>query len=927
MTATLGINEIRQRAAKFVVEWGDAKEEDSEAKPFWIALLAVYGISPRRIVTFEAKIKRKKSGTGKIDVFIPGLLLVEHKSRGLDLDIAWEQAKGYVADIKDDRDLPRWVIVSDFARFWVYDMEYKEDETPIIKFDIKELPEKAEYLSFLAGYEASPVNPGLPVDQLAATKLGLLHDQLLMSGYGGHNLERLLVRLLFCMFAEDSGVFPEKKQFQKYLKNSTREDGSDLGANLQILFQILDQLETSRQKGLTEELQVFPYVNGGLFQETLSIAVFTKQMRNTLLDCCALDWAKISPAIFGALFQAAMDPLSRRNLGAHYTSEKNVLKALEPLFINELWKKFKAINGHPKKLENLHNEIANIEILDPACGCGNFLIVAYSALRTLELEILKAIYKDKAVQIKLDIRDILKIDLRKFHGIEIEEWPARIAEVAMWLVDHQLNLRLSELGHALVRLPLDRGAHIVNGNALTGDWASIVKPSELTYIIGNPPFSGAMVMGDKQRTDAEVVFSDLPGSGVLDFVSCWYWKAAKFIQGTNIKVAFVSTNSIVQGEQVALLWKPLVERYRANIKFAHRTFKWMNEARGKAAVHVVIIGFDVTNPAPGPIWNYIDPAGEGQAILASNINPYLIDAPTVFVTNRDKPICKVSPMRFGSMPRDGGHLILDSGERKAIIKEYPEAKRYIREYLGTEEFLNGGTRYCLWLVGIDPSELKAIPPILERVRKVKAFREASKAEATRRYASIPTLFCQNAHPDGSYLFVPGVSSERREYVPIGFMDSSVITSNSAFVVPNATHYEFGVLSSVMHMAWMRTVCGRLESRYRYSKDVVYNNFPWPKDPSEKEKTVIAEIAKAIIAERARHKTTLSDLYDPDLMPPALVKVHKALDIHIDRLYRVKPFTTEEERVSYLFNEYTDLIADAEEPKLPKLEIKKRKGRL
>lgn len=771
----LSWNEIRDRAITFSKEWADESQEDAEAKSFWDAFFNVFGINRRRLASFEEPVKRRadggKTSTGYIDLFWKGQLIVEHKSRGKSLDKAYAQALDYFPGIPE-RDLPRYVLVSDFAHVRLYDLE----DDLHWEFALKDLHKHIKRFGFIAGYAPQIIKPQDPVNIKAAEQMGRLHDQLKAAGYSGHDLEVLLVRLVFCLFADDTGIFPAQG-FRDWLESHTAEDGSDLGPQLALLFQVLDTPKDKRQKNLDEQLAALDYVNGRLFEEALHLASFDAKMRAALLDCCALNWGAVSPAIFGALFQSIMDEKARRNLGAHYTSEENILKLIKPLFLDELWAEFERVKGNKNRLFEFHKRLRTLIFLDPACGCGNFLVITYRELRLLELEILRAVHSGPGSRF-LDIHQELQINVDQFHGIEIEEFPVQIAQVALWLTDHQMNQKVSEeFGMYFARIPLKTSPHIVQGNALRLDWNDVVSAERLKYIISNPPFSGAMVMGNLQREDMVLVLADLPGYGVLDYVSCWYWKAAKFINSTPIQVGFVSTNSIIQGEQVGLLWAPLMNRYRIKIHFAHRTFRWSNEAKCVAAVHCVIVGFSQMEPLKRFIFVYDTVDGESHVVEAKNINAYLTDAPDVFLVNRSAPICAVPAMRFGSMPRDGGHLILTTEEKDQLISQEPDAAKFIRPYTGAEEFLNGYNRWCLWLVKAKPEELRRLPKVMERVEKVREFRLQSKAATTRKFADTSTLFCQLAQPDRDYLLVPRVSSERRRRIPIGFVPKVLIAND------------------------------------------------------------------------------------------------------------------------------------------------------
>lgn len=907
----LSWNEIKDRAVTFSKEWEDTTNEEAEAKSFIEAFFNIFGVTRKRVGTFEHRVKKLNEGDGYIDLLWKGVILIEMKSKGKNLDKAFIQAKEYIHGLKE-HELPKYILVSDFEHFRLFDTE----EQITLEFKLNELVKFVQHFGFIAGYQKRIYKEQDPVNIKAAGLMGKLHDRLEEIGYEGHPLEVYLVRILFCLFAEDTTIF-EKQQFQNYIEDRTNEDGSDLASKLQELFQTLNTPNDKRFKNLDEQLNAFPYVNGKLFEEVLPSASFDTSMRKSLLDCCYIDWSKISPAIFGSMFQSVMNPKERRNLGAHYTSEKNIMKLIKPLFLDELWVEFEAVKNNRNKLIEFHKKISQLKFLDPACGCGNFLVITYRELRLLEIDILRIL--NKSGQGVLDVREIIWLDVDMMYGIEYEEFPARIAEVAMWLMDHQMNMLISnEFGQYFVRLPLKKSAKIIHGNALTTDWTDIVAKEELTFIIGNPPFVGAMIMNDKQREDVKIVFqNEIDSFGVLDYVTSWFYKAAKYIQGTKIRVGFVSTNSIVQGEQTSILWKPLMNRLGIKIHFAHRTFKWNNEAKGNAAVFCVIVGFgnyDISNKL---LFEYEDIKGEAHQIKAKNINSYLVDAKDIFIENTSSPICDVPKMNFGSMPRDGGHLVFTKEEVHQFLEANPNAEKWIRPYTGAQEFLNGYVRYCLWLNDISPSELKGLPGVLDRVEKVKSFRLASKAASTRKFAQTPTLFCQIAQPKTDFLLIPRVSSERRSFIPIGYIDSHTIANDQVLTVPSATLYHFGVLTSTMHMAWVKVLCGRLKSDYRYSKDIVYNNFPWPDKPIDKQIKVVSDLAQRVLDVRGKHQqvveskgeVSLAHLYDPLTMPPDLVKAHQELDKAVDLAYRPQPFTSEAKRMEFLFELYEKYTAD------------------
>lgn len=897
----LSWNEIRDRSVTFVREWENESSEHAEAKTFWDDFFQVFGVSRRRLAAFEKHVKKANGKDGFIDLFWPGMLLAEHKSLGKNLDSAYDQATDYFPGLSDN-ELPRFIIVSDFARFRVRNLDNGENT----EFPLTELPKYLTLFGFIAGYETREYKEQDPVNVKAAQKLAELHDALKDVGYEGHELEIYLVRILFCLFADDTGIFMPRSAFEDFLRVRTSEDGSDLAPRINQIFQTLNTPAEKRLKNLDEQIAAFPYVNGRLFEEHLPQASFDRSMRETLLECCELDWGAISPAIFGSLFQGIMDASMRRNLGAHYTSEKNILKVIGPLFMDDLRAEFERIKSQKSKLVAFHEKLGGLNFFDPACGCGNFLVISYRELRLLELEVIKCLHRTDQQQLSMDAVDqYVKINVDQFHGIEIEEWPAQIARVAMWLIDHQMNLLVGKtFGQALVRIPLVKTANVVHGNALRLDWNTVVPTENCSYVFGNPPFLGKQFQTAEQKADLAEIYGAAKRSKELDFVAAWYVKCARYAN-ENTRCAFVSTNSITQGEQVGLLWQHLIP-LRIQIQFAHRTFRWSNEAKGVAAVHCVIVGFAKHPPTKSILFDYDDISGEPHVVTAKSINPYLVDGPNVLIQSRRTPICNVPPIIFGSMPNDGGHLSLSDEERDDLLAHEPDAAKWIRPFLGAREFLNGGSRWCLWLPDLPPGALKRLPMVRARVEAVRDHRNASKRVATRKLASSPTLFGEIRQPKSQYLIVPSVSSERRFFIPIGICDQNIIASNLCLVIPDASLFHFGTLSSTMHMAWVRTVCGRLESRYRYTNEIVYNNFPWPFDSTDRHKGKISAAAQSILDARAKFpKATLADLYDPLSMPPLLAKAHQALDRAIDAAYvpsgGKRSWSTEAERVAFLFD--------------------------
>lgn len=905
----LSWNEIKDRALKFSKEWADTSNEEADAKPFLVEFFNVFGISSKRVSTFEHRVKKLDDKDGYIDLLWKGTILVEMKSRGKSLVKAYQQAIDYTHGLKE-HELPKYILVSDFEIFRLYDLE----EGRHIEFKLNDLVNNVQHFGYILGYQKKIYKEQDPANIKAAELMGKLHDRLEEIGYIGHPLEVYLVRILFCLFAEDTTIF-NKQQFQEYIEQRTNVDGSDLAAKLQELFQVLNTPKENRFKNLDEQLAEFPYVNGKLFEEMLPTASFDSKMRQALLNCCFIDWSKISPAIFGSMFQSVMNPKERRNLGAHYTSETNILKLIKPLFLDELWKEFESIKDNKNKLPEFHKKLSTLKFLDPACGCGNFLVITYRELRLLEFEVLKAL--NKSGQTYLDVSQILWINVDQFSGIEYEEFPARIAEVAMWLIDHQMNMLVSsEFGQYFVRLPLKKSANIVHADALETDWESVVSKNELSYIIGNPPFIGSRIMNEVQKASLTKVFDNAKNVGDLDYVTGWYIKAAKYIQDTKIKVAFVSTNSICQGLQTSLLWGLMLNKYDIKIHFAHRTFKWSNEAKGNAAVYCVIVGFANFDTSEKQIFEYENIRGEAHEVKAKNINPYLVDAKDILIERRQKAISNIPEMCFGNMPADGGELLFTTEEKNEFLAKEPNAEKFFRKFIGSQEYINNIERWCLWLQYINPTELKSLKLVLDRVQKVKEIREKSSRP---QLAQIPHLFAQITQPPNvDYIVVPSVSSERRNFIPIGFEKSNVISSNLNLIVPNGTLYHFGVLTSSMHMAWVKNICGRLKSDYRYSKDIVYNNYPFPENPNDKQVKAIEAASQKVLDVRLQFpNSSLADLYDPLTMPPALVKAHNELDKSVDLAYRPQAFTSEANRMGFLFELYEKYTADLFTKEKPK----------
>ena len=778
---------IQSNAVAFSKRWKDGKNEEAEAQSFTSDFMHVFGVDdPAAIGDFEYKVPLSGNKTGYIDYLWKGQIAIEMKSRGKDLTAAFEQLRNYMTHLPED-EIPDLWMVCDFENIRLN----RRSTNEIYNFKTKDLRKHIKRFANIAGYTTERVRDDqIEVNVKAAEKMAKLHDLLKNHGYDGQELRVYLVRLLFCLFADDTGIFP-KDSLYKYVEDS-KTDGSDLSERISKLFEILNMPPETRTKRtlLSDELKQFRYINGKLFNDYLPSAEFDTKMRQTLLECLNFDWNKISPAIFGAMFQGVMDAKQRREMGAHYTSEENILKLINPLFLDELWKEFDRVKTDPAALDRFHDKIAKLKFLDPACGCGNFLIITYRELRILELEILKM--KSTNNQLIIDITPMLKISVEQFYGIEYEDFPCQIAQVGMWLTDHQMNIRASEqFGTYFARLPLTQSATIVHANALRIDWEDVVSKYELSYILGNPPFIGWRVMSTEQREDMHNVFGKLQNLGHLDYVSAWYKKATDFMSETRTTSAFVSTNSLTQGEQVPVLWKFLMEN-GIFINFGIPTFKWSNEAKGKAAVHCVIIGFSFNKTEP-------------------NINPYLVEAPTVFIESRNKPISDVPEIITGNQvtqPKSDG-LVIESDEYEDFISREPLATKYIKRLVGSREFINNLPRYCLWLVGASPTDLRKMPLVLERIENCRQFRLSSSDAGTQKLADSPTLFRETLNPD-TFIVIPKVSSENRKYIPIGFLTANEIPTNTLKIIPDATLFHFGILSSNVHNAWMRTVGGAYE---------------------------------------------------------------------------------------------------------------------
>ena len=914
------MNKTQQDSAalQFQANWTNRGYEKGESQQFWLDLLSnVFGIQDiGNFITFEGQVKL--SHTSFIDGYIPSTkVLIEQKGSHIDLSkpipqsdgsllTPFQQAKRYAAELPYSQ-RPRWIVVCNFRSWYVYDMEQPNGEPQVIL--LENFHKEYHRLTFLVQTGNTHLNRELEVSKEAGEIIGVIYDRLLAqyldptSPETLHSLNMLCVRLVFCLYAEDAGIFGRKQQFGDYIKDIP---APQLRRALLNLFEVLDTPLNERDPYLEPELAAFPYVNGGLFTlQDKSIPQFTDELRDLLLGKASddFDWSEISPTIFGAIFESTLNPETRRSGGMHYTSIENIHKVIDPLFLNDLRAELDtilAISQEKKRNQQLRDyqqHLASLRFLDPACGSGNFLTETFLSLRRLENECLKALLNDQSALDFFD--DRIFVNIHQFYGIEINDFAATVAKTALWIAESQMvNETAKILARDIDFLPLKSYSNIIEGNALTLDWNTVCPASELNYIIGNPPFVGYAYQSKEQKEDLAKLGKEFGKN--IDYVAGWYYKAAQLMQGTSIKAALVSTNSITQGEQVAAIWKPLFEKFGIIINFAHRTFRWDSEASIKAHVHCVIIGFSAQPSRSKIIFD-----GE-NVIHAQNINPYLLDAVNIFIDNRKQPLCEVSAMIKGSQPTDGGNLILSEDEKNELLIKYPQIQTYIHPFIGSDEFINNKKRYCLWLVNANPMLLRQCPPILERIEKVRQMRLASPKAATQKWADYPTLFTENRQPISDYLLVPRVSSERRRYVPVGFIEQHVVTSDSAFVVPNATLYHFGIITSNVHMAWMRVVCGRLEMRYRYSNTIVYNNFPWPTITPEQE-AEISRTAQAILDARNLYPDcSLADLYDEVTMPVELRRAHQANDKAVMKAYSLPIITTESDTVAHLFHLYEEL---------------------
>ncbi len=916
--------EQRKAAKDFIERWADRGNEKQDSQSFWLDLLHnVYGIdNPTEYITFEESVSNMMDSTSFIDGYIEKTnVLIEQKGRHRDLNkgirqsdgtylTPFQQALRYSATLPYSR-RPRWIITSNFKEFYIYDMEKPNSDPSIVK--LKDLEKEYYRLEILIDKTNTQIEKETKVSIQAGELIGQIYDELIEQYQDPEDpsslksINQLSVRLVFSFYAEDAGLFGKRRMFHDYLVDF---DTRNFRHAIIEFFHVLNTKAEDRDPYLDEKLAAFPYVNGGLFEDMdIEIPQFTDHLCELILENASSDfnWSEISPTIFGGVFESTLNPEERRKGGMHYTSIQNIHKVIDPLFLEELKEELNEIKQLKQHAAikrcalEFQNKLASLTFLDPAAGSGNFLTETYIALRELENEALVLIHGDNVL---LDTEsDLIKVSLDQFYGIEVNDFAVSVAKTALWIAESQMFEKTKDLIYSEADfLPIKSYPNIVEGNALTMNWVEVVDPRDLDFIIGNPPFIGARKMSSQQSSELKEVFNNRSGVGNLDYVTSWFYKASEFIQDTSIEVSFVSTNSITQGQQVALLWDPLINNLNLVINFAYRTFKWQNEASDSAAVHCVIIGFANFSRQNKIIY-------DGESMMKVNrINPYLIDGSNTTIKSLSKPLSNVPKMIFGSMPNDGGHLLLTKTEKEALITKDPHSEKYIKKLYGAAEFINNRERYCLWLKDITPNELKSMPYVFKRVAKVKENRLNSKRKATRYLADTPHLFGEIRQPDTNYLLVPAVSSENRRYIPIGFMSKEDIATNRVYVIPDATLYDFGIMTSNVHMAWMRTVAGRLELRYNYSATVVYNTFPWPK-LNEKQKNKIEKAAQSILDARALYpESTLSDLYDEISMPVELRKAHQENDKSVMEAYGMKVGeTTESDSVTQLFKMYEKLV--------------------
>ena len=893
--------QIRVQCAKFAKKWGQSRSESSDKQSYWNDLFRAFGRNRESVAVFEkpAKTRLTPSGDGCIDVFWTGMLLVEHKSRGKDLDEALVQANGYFAELKGD-DIPRYIVLCDFFKFILIDIDRNGERH---EFTIEQLPDRIHLFKFMWEDGAKPIAPSIPVNIKASEKMGAIYDELHAANYSEEDMEYLLTRLTFCLFAEDVGIF-NGNQFSNYVKNSLKHGATGLGPKLIELFDVLNKPKKNRMKTLDEDLEKFEYIDGGLFEHRIEIPSFTVKSSRLLQEAASYDWEKISPVIFGSLFQSVMNVNERRTLGAHYTSEENIMKVLHSLFLDELYEEFTAAIDNDSKLRAFHEKLAGLTFFDPACGAGNFLILAYREIRLLETELLYLLHGENQL---LNIDGLSKIDVNQFYGIEINKFSSTIAQTAMWMMDHLMNVELGKkLGHTYARIPIEHSPHIVHGDALELEWNNVLPADECTYVLGNPPFGGVVYLTPLQRNQMKRF------GRKLDYVCAWFIKAAKYIRN-NTRIGFVATNSIIQGQHIGLFW-PNIMRLGMRIIFAHTTFVWNSEAKGKAHVHVVIVGLgrnDIRKRL------FVD----GEETNPEHITPYLTGDNTPIICKAAKQLNGLPVITRGAEIGDNGNYILTQGEKDALVRNEPDLEQYLKKYVNAQLFINKKHFWIIMIEDMEANVQKSSPEVFKRIKKVKKWR-LNYSAANKNLP--PNKFAKHMVLNNDFLAIPRVSSKNRKYVPMGYVDTSYQPTDQLQVIENASLGLFGLLTSHMHMLWLYNVGGRLKSDFRYAKSLVYNTFPVPEGGMEILKKLEPYAHKILDARDKHSNSTYDDLYNDNTMPDDLRKAHEKLDKVVERLYCKEQFKSDQERLRFLFNRYGVMLSEHDKLKKDSKKIQAKK---
>ena len=895
--------QLNVRCAKFAKKWRNSKSEVSDKQPYWEALFRAFGRNRKSVAVFElpAKTRLNASGEGNIDLFWPGVLLVEHKSRGKDLDEALVQANGYLDELKGD-EIPRYIILCDFFNFVLIDIDQGGKR---YEFTIDELPGNIHLLGFMREANVAPIAPNIPVNRKASEIMGKIYDELRAANYNEEDIEYLLTRLTFCLFAEDVGIF-NKKQFSNYIDKSLKNGAQGLGSRLIELFDTLNKPKKDRMTTLDEDLKAFEYINGGLFEHRIDVPSFTVKSSHLLKEATSYDWKDISPVIFGSLFQSVMNAEERRSSGAHYTSEENIMKVLKPLFLDELHEEFNDAIGNDVKLQSFHEKLAKLTFFDPACGAGNFLLLAYREIRKLETELLYLLHGENTL---LTIDGLSKIDVNQFYGIELSKFSQTIAQTAMWMMDHLMNMDLGKkLGGVFVRIPIEQSPNIIHGDALELDWNKILSADKCSYVLGNPPFSGVVYLTSSQREQMKKFGSK------LDYVCAWFITAAEYVRN-GTRIGFVATNSIIQGQHIGLLWPAIIE-LGMNIIFAHTTFVWNSEAKDKAHVHVVIVGLsrdDVTRRL------FVD----GKETHPKHITPYLTGVDTLIpiIGKATKPLNGLLAMTRGAELGDNGNYILTQEEKDVLVRNEPNIEQYLRKYVNSKLFINKKHLWVIMIEDMEPNIQKSSPKILKRMKKVKEWR-LNHSKSNKELP--PNKFAKYMVPNSNFLAIPRISSKNRKYVPMGYMDTSYQPTDQLQSIENASLGLFGLLTSYMHMLWLYNIGGKLKSDFRYAPVLVYNTFPAPEGGMETLKK-LEPYAQEILNTRGKHpNSTYADLYDDNTMPDDLRKAHEKLDKAVEKLYHQDSFESDQVRLEFLFDEYKKMLSGHNKIKKDRKKTKTKK---